>query len=133
MARDVPNNNSDGDLGLVLLTNDGDHDPFSQSVNIVYRKISSELYWGMETKSTRYNRYLVAEPEKALLDWIYLSRQEGLPTALDELHVQFLDLAKLRDYADRFPRTVREVVREILVNRSLAPQSQEADHPRAGR
>jgi predicted transcriptional regulator of viral defense system len=104
-----------------------------RSVSIVYRKISAELYWGMEAKSTRYNKYFVAEPEKALLDWIYLSRQEGLPTALDELHLQFLDLAKLRDYADRFPGTVREVVREILVNRSLAPGNQSLDHPRAGR
>jgi len=56
----------------------------------VYRKISSELYWGYEEKATRYNKYLIAEPEKALLDWIYLNRQEGLPTPLDELQLQFL-------------------------------------------
>jgi len=53
----------------------------------VYRKISSELYWGYEEKATRYNKYLIAEPEKALLDWIYLNRQEGLPTPLDELQI----------------------------------------------
>lgn len=105
----------------------------SKSVNIIYRKISTELYWGMEEKSTRYNKYLVAVPEKALLDWIYLSRQEGLPTPIDELHLQFLDLAKLKEYADRFPGTVREVIREILVNRSLVPRNQGTDYPRVGR
>src|SRR5882672_1132546 len=44
----------------------------SKSVAIVYRKISPDLYWGFEEKATRYNKYLIAEPEKALLDWIYL-------------------------------------------------------------
>jgi flavorubredoxin len=29
-----------------------------------------ELYWGHEEKATRYNKYLIAEPEKALLDFI---------------------------------------------------------------
>jgi predicted transcriptional regulator of viral defense system len=51
----------------------------TKSTNIVYRKISPNLYWGYEEKNTRYNKYLIAEPEKALLDWIYLTRQEGLP------------------------------------------------------
>lgn len=99
----------------------------------MYRKISSELYWGTEEKATRYNKYLIAEPEKALLDWIYLSRQEGLPTALDELHLQFLDPAKLRDYAERFPRTVKEITMEILVNRSLPPQDERHYLPKEGR
>src|SRR6202022_5206432 len=51
----------------------------TKSVSIVYRKVSPDLYWGYEQKATRYNKYLIAEPEKALLDWIYLIRQEGLP------------------------------------------------------
>jgi hypothetical protein len=89
----------------------------SRSVTIVYRKISKELFWGFEQKRTLYNSYRIAEPEKALLDWIYLSRQEGLPTPLDEINVQFLDLPKLRSYAKRFPRTVDEVVKELLLDR----------------
>ena len=91
-----------------------------RSVTIVYRKISQELFWGFEPKKTRYNSYRIAEPEKALLDWIYLSRQEGLPTPLDEINVQFLDVSKLRSYAKRFPRTVDEVVKELLLDRIRA-------------
>ena len=94
----------------------------SKSVNITYRKISAELYWGTEERSTRYNKYRIAEPEKALLDWIYLSRQEGLPTALDEFQLQLLSPIKLRDYAERFPRTVREIIWEVLIKRSLPLQ-----------
>jgi predicted transcriptional regulator of viral defense system len=105
----------------------------SKSVSIVYRKISSELYWGYEEKATRYNKYLIAEPEKALLDWIYLNRQEGLPTPLDELQLQFLTPARLRDYALRFPRTVSETVKDFLVEAAFPSQNANDRRPRAGR
>jgi predicted transcriptional regulator of viral defense system len=89
----------------------------TKSVGIVFRKISPDLYWGYEEKVTRYNKYLIAEPEKALLDWVYLNRQEGLPTPVDELQLQFLTPAKLRQYAERFPRTVQEVIKDLLLER----------------
>jgi hypothetical protein len=99
----------------------------------VYRKISPGLYWGFEEKATRYNKYLIAEPEKALLDWIYLNRQEGLPTPLDELQLQFLTLAKLRDYAQRFPRTVGETIKDLLIETAYPSQNPDARWSRAGR
>jgi predicted transcriptional regulator of viral defense system len=104
-----------------------------KSVSIVYRKISPELYWGFEEKATRYNKYLIAEPEKALLDWIYLNRQEALPTPLDEIHLQFLTPAKLRDSALRFPRTVSETVKDFLVEAAFPSQNPDDRRPRAGR
>lgn len=105
----------------------------SKSVSIVYRKISTKLYWGYEERATRYNKYLIAEPEKALLDWIYLNRQEGLPTPLDELQLQFLTLAKLRGYALRFPRTVSETVKDFLVEAAFPTQNPDDRPLRAGR
>jgi predicted transcriptional regulator of viral defense system len=90
-----------------------------KSIVIIYRKISSELYWGFEEKTTRYNKYLVAEPEKALLDWIYLTRQEGLPTPLDEINLQFLNPGKLRAYAERFPKTVNETIKDLLLEKAF--------------
>jgi len=91
----------------------------TKSVGIVYRKISSGLYWGYEQKATRYNNYLIAEPEKALLDWIYLTRQEGLPTPFDELQLQFLSAAKLRKYSERFPRTVQSSIKDLLLEKAF--------------
>jgi len=91
----------------------------SRSATIAYRRIAKNLFWGFEEKLTRYNKYRIAEPEKALLDWIYLSRQEGLPTPLDELNLQFLDFGKLRKYAERFPRTVNDVVKKLLLDHTL--------------
>jgi len=63
----------------------------SASVRIVYRHISKNLFWGFEEKRTRRGSYKIAEPEKALLDWVYLQRQEGLPVALDELSLKPID------------------------------------------
>lgn len=90
-----------------------------KSVIIVYRKISPDLYWGFEEKATRYNKYLIAEPEKALLDWVYLTRQEGLPTPLDEINLQFLNPPKLRAYAEQFPRTVNDTIKDLLLEKTF--------------
>lgn len=92
----------------------------SPSVTVSYRKISKDLYWGFERRRTRYNSYQIALPEKALLDWIYLSRQEGLPTPLDEINLQFLNHQKLREFAERFPRTVQEIVKQLLLDHAIA-------------
>jgi predicted transcriptional regulator of viral defense system len=108
----------------------------TKSVSIIYRRISPDLYWGYEEKSTRYNKYLIAEPEKALLDWIYLTRQEGLPTALDEFQLQFLSAPKLRDYAARFPGTVNNVVKDLLLDNAFPPENTPAQRrhaPQRGR
>jgi len=99
----------------------------TKSAGIAYRKISPDLYWGYEQKATRYNNYLIAEPEKALLDWIYLTRQEGLPTPFDELQLQFLNASKLRKYAERFPRTVQAAVKDLLLEKAFPLE--DAGHP----
>jgi predicted transcriptional regulator of viral defense system len=105
----------------------------TKSVGIVYRKISSDLYWGYEQKATRYNNYLIAEPEKALLDWIYLTRQEGLPTPLDELHLQFLSVAKLRKYSERFPRTVQSSIKDLLLEKAFPLEDPDHHQRNTGR
>jgi len=39
----------------------------------IYRHMKSELFWGYAEMKTEYGPYLLAEPEKALLDYIYLN------------------------------------------------------------
>jgi len=82
-----------------------------KTVRISYRTISPRLYWGYVKKSTRYGSYLIAEPEKAILDLIYLSLQQGVAPALDELDFDRADKRKLLDYAPKFPSTV---MKELL-------------------
>ena len=103
----------------------------TKSTGIVYRKISPELYWGYEQKATRFNKYLIAEPEKALLDWIYLTRQEGLPTPVDELQLQFLNAAKLRQYAEQYPRTVQLAIKDLLLEKAFPLEGHRSDKPGA--
>jgi transposase-like protein len=59
-------------------------------------------------------KHRMAEPEKALLDWVYLQRQEGLPVVLDELSLNAIDKKKLQKYALKYPNSVRRAVQEML-------------------
>jgi predicted transcriptional regulator of viral defense system len=87
----------------------------SASVQIVYRHIAKKLHWGFEAKRTRHGSYRISEPEKALLDWIYLQRQEGLPTAFDELSLKAIDWKKLSRYSLKFPQSVRTALEAAAV------------------
>jgi predicted transcriptional regulator of viral defense system len=81
---------------------------------IRFRTISKHLFWGFIEKQTRYAKYRIAEPEKALLDWIYLSLQTGLKPHLDEIDFKPVNKRKLAKYADKYPRTVQNTLLHSL-------------------
>src|SRR6266550_3277791 len=81
---------------------------------IQFRTISKRLFWGFLEKRTRYSKYQIAEPEKALLDWVYLSLQAGLKPYLDEIDFKPVDKSKLVKYAAKYPGTVRNVLLHSL-------------------
>jgi len=86
------------------------------SVAITFRRLSQNLFWGFQQRRTRYGQYNVAEPEKALLDWVYLRRQEGSVVHTDELDLQRLDLGKLLQYAIQFPVPVKQQILEAVAH-----------------
>jgi hypothetical protein len=88
----------------------------AKSVSIIFRRLSKNLFWGFQEKSTRYGKYNVADPEKALLDWVYLRRQEGSIIHTDELDLQRLDRSKLLQYAAEFPIPVKQQIVEAVAN-----------------
>jgi predicted transcriptional regulator of viral defense system len=90
---------------LTCVTTDRPKEFKARTITISYRSISPRLYWGFVRKTTRYGGYLIAEPEKAILDWIYLSIQNGTTPALDELDFSSVDRLKLLNYARRFPQS----------------------------
>jgi hypothetical protein len=49
------------------------------------------------------------------------------------VHLQFLTPAKLRSYALRFPRTVSETIKDLLVETAYPSQNPDERRPRAGR
>ena len=88
----------------------------AKSVSISFRRISKNLFWGFQEKRTRYGKYNIAEPEKALLDWVYLRRQEGSTINTDELDIQRLDRGKLLQYAAKFSIPVKQQIMEAVAN-----------------
>jgi len=81
---------------------------------ITFRTISKRLFWGFIEKQTRYSKYAIAEPEKALLDWIYLHLQAGVTPSLDEIEFKSIDKQKLAKYASKYPGTVRNTLMHSL-------------------
>lgn len=71
--------------------------------------------------------FLIAEPEKVILDWIYLGIQDGTAPALDELDFGSVDRAKLLNHARRFPSStylhVLPALVETAVPKSSLPQA----------
>jgi DNA-binding Lrp family transcriptional regulator len=88
----------------------------AKTVSIIFRRLSKNLFWGCQEKRTRYGSYNLADPEKALLDWIYLRRQEGSAVHTDELDLQRLDRGKLLQYAAKFPVPVKQQIVEAVAN-----------------
>ncbi len=77
------------------------------SMAIEYSRIKEELFWGYDVADGAR----IALPEKAILDTVYLRRK--LPVA-DEINWEFVDLGKLRAFADKYPRTVRTYLRATV-------------------
>jgi predicted transcriptional regulator of viral defense system len=100
---------------LTCVTTERPKDFKGRTITISYRSISPRLYWGFVPKTTRYGSYLIAEPEKAILDWIYLGIQNGAAPALDELDFGSVDRPKLLNYARRFPSSTYLHVLPALV------------------
>ncbi|MFA5431300.1 MAG: type IV toxin-antitoxin system AbiEi family antitoxin domain-containing protein [Candidatus Paceibacterota bacterium] len=76
---------------------------FSNSFgNFIYRNIKPSLFFGYKVIETKNSKYLLAEPEKALLDYLYLNhiKEDGF----DEMRVnkEAINKEKLLLYAKEF-------------------------------
>jgi hypothetical protein len=98
----------------------------SRTVSIVFRHIASGLYWGFQTRRSLYGTFCVAEPEKALLDWLYLQRKCGAEAITDEFDLSKLDAQKLLAYAEKYPKPVKYEILEALArtrrHRAVSPE-----------
>ncbi len=82
--------------------------------------MARRLFWGFRPwRSPNGVTVFVGEPEKALLDLVYLSRRAGEPIWID-IDFSTLDRRKLRRYASRFPVSVARAVEELRAQQSPA-------------
>lgn len=118
---------------LTCVTTERQKEIRAGNIAISYRSITPRLYWGFVRKTTRYGSYLLAEPEKAILDWIYLGLQNGTAPALDELDFSNIDRTKLLHYARRFPSsTYLHLLPALVENVSAARVATAGAAARAG-
>jgi predicted transcriptional regulator of viral defense system len=76
---------------------------------IHYARVHPKLFFGYELSG----RSLLALPEKAALDFIYLQLQNGHTPSLDEWHWDGISTKKLHEFSEKFPRTVQRCLGEI--------------------
>lgn len=87
----------------------------------IYRNIKKELFWGYKKEEKNGNIYLIAEPEKALLDYIYfnlskIKNDDDIEELrLNPLLIKKLDLKKLKEYAIIFKNEkIKEIILKII-------------------
>ena len=66
-----------------------------------YFHIKKDLFWGYEKK----NEFIIAFPEKAVLDQLYLSSKGLLSINLDEYDFTGIIWQKIADFFERYPKT----------------------------
>lgn len=75
-----------------------------------YFHVSKPLFFGFRKEKVRAGTEAwVAEPEKALLDWIYLRRRAGIPVTLDEIDHRLVRPTVLKRYQQAFPDWTRRI------------------------
>lgn len=82
----------------------------------VYSHIQKSLFWGYEKKDS----YLIAVPEKALLDQIYLSSKGYKKINIEEYALNKIDRSRFNMFADKYPKT-RQMQQVITTVGSYLP------------
>jgi len=90
--------------------------------NFIYRKIKPELFFGYKIMETESGKYLLAEPEKALLDYFYLnSKNINSKEDIEEMRLNremvksAVDRKKLEFYLEKFDsQKMRRIIKIIF-------------------
>lgn len=78
---------------------------------IEFRRLKSSLFFGYMLKNGIY----IAEPEKALLDQLYMVVNSRATINLKELDLSIVRFPILRKYSKKFPQNVQKVVGGIII------------------
>jgi hypothetical protein len=99
--------------------------PYTYEVNsrvLEVHQIKKSLFWGFQKQGT----IQLADPEKALLDFIYLryAHHNKLPkqyiqSFLDSMYLEELQSKKLQNYAKRFDQRTKTFIKEIVLDKKV--------------
>jgi len=83
-----------------------------------YHQVKKSLFWGYLIEGT----VQVAEPEKALLDLVYVRvvrgkdmKRSALGSLMEDMYLEEIDRKRLFQYAKRYDVTTRKILSELLV------------------
>lgn len=79
------------------------------NTEVEYRQLKDELFFGYRLVDGVY----VAEPEKAVLDQLYLASRGQVTNDTSEWSLVGLDKMKLQQYAQKFPIPVQKLVKSL--------------------
>lgn len=83
-----------------------------------YKSISKALFWGMAQNAEEEQKYFIAEPEKALLDFLYFAYDakpvSGYFEAMRFQNLDKLDKKTLESYARKYNRRVQKLAAALL-------------------
>jgi len=103
---------------ITLVTTKGPYTYRRENGIFEYHQISRKLFWGFG----RMGEFFIAEPEKALLDLIYIRHvrkrefdMEGLKSLLDDIYLDEVNREKLKTYARRFGGRTLKVAEGLLI------------------
>ncbi|MBU4579921.1 type IV toxin-antitoxin system AbiEi family antitoxin domain-containing protein [Patescibacteria group bacterium] len=88
----------------------------------IYRSVKSSLFFGYFVMETKNGKYLMAEPEKAILDYIYLNLSHiNSKEDIEEMRInremikKTVNRKKLEFYAEKFEsEKMRKIIKNIL-------------------
>jgi predicted transcriptional regulator of viral defense system len=84
--------------GLTLATVRRGREVDVKNSSLIYRHIQKKHFWGF----VKVGDKLIAEPEKAFLDQVYLSLNGAGTFDIEEMNLDILDKKKLKKYLKRF-------------------------------
>jgi len=88
----------------------------TKDITLEYHQISRTLFWGYKKQGI----IQIAEPEKALLDLIYIRNLKNkemkindLKSMINDMNLEELDKNKLIEYSKKYPKNMQKILQSI--------------------
>lgn len=78
-------------------------------IAVEYRHLKRELFFGYSLKDGKY----IANPEKALLDELYLMSRGKAKVDIEELDLRDIDSTRLEEYSEKFPPYIGKLLAQV--------------------
>lgn len=90
-------------------------------VAVEYSHLPKELFFGYVLRNGKY----IADPEKALLDQLYMVSRGKRGLDIEELDLKDIDKDKFEEYAKKFPKYIKPLVDQVKKYIGTTPMTNE--------